>query len=239
MDNNTSLMLIDNNASFEMDHVDASHNNPMALARPSTDDGLLLPQPGIRRRRRKKSMVWEHFTIETTRPGSSKACCKHCRKSFAYITGQKLAGTSHLKCHILLAMYFSEKQKLSTFIGEIPGQVNLTVDLWTSNQSVGYAFATGHFIDKDWNLTHRLLNVAVVPSPDSDFALNQSDWNLERRLCSLTVGQSVVNKSSIENLRCCLSARNQHVMNGQLLLGNCYARLLSSMAHDVLGAEDL
>ncbi|CAF2058366.1 hypothetical protein Bca4012_099466 [Brassica carinata] len=47
MDNNTSLMLIDNNASFEMDHVDASHNNPMALARPSTDDGLLLPQPGI------------------------------------------------------------------------------------------------------------------------------------------------------------------------------------------------
>ncbi|KAL0805363.1 hypothetical protein Bca101_097854 [Brassica carinata] len=119
-----------------------------------------------------------------------------------------------------VAMYFSEKQKLSTFIGEIPGQVNLTVDLWTSNQSVGYAFATGHFIDKDWNLTHRLLNVAVVPSPDSDFALNQSDWNLERRLCSLTVGQSVVNKSSIENLRCCLSARNQHVMNGQLLLGN-------------------
>ncbi|KAF3521476.1 hypothetical protein F2Q69_00048909 [Brassica cretica] len=104
MDNNTSLMLIDNNASFEMDHVDASHNNPMALARPSTDDGL-LPQPGIRRRRRKKSMVWEHFTIETTRPGSSKACCKHCRKSFAYITGQKLAGTSHLKCHILLGRH--------------------------------------------------------------------------------------------------------------------------------------
>ncbi|XP_010417759.1 PREDICTED: zinc finger BED domain-containing protein DAYSLEEPER-like isoform X2 [Camelina sativa] len=353
MDNN-SLMLIDNNGSFEIDDqshmdVDTSHNNPsMALFTPTrtnddaptadTDDGL-LPEPGTlpAKRRRKKSMVWEHFTIETSSPGSTKACCKHCRKSFAYITGQKLAGTSHLKRHIQLGicpmsrdntqlaqvvdskdpatgppkkrqrssathmnfpldqdrcynemakmiimheyplhmvehsgftgfvqalrpqfsmasfntihgdcvnMYLSEKQKLSNFISEIPGRVNLTVDLWTSNQSVGYAFVTGHFIDRDWKLTHRLLNVAVVPSPDSDFALNQpiaaclSDWNLERRLSSLTVGQSVVNKASIENLRCCLSARNQHVLNGQLLLGSCYARLLSSMAQDLLGAAD-
>ncbi|KAJ4904962.1 hypothetical protein Rs2_18913 [Raphanus sativus] len=353
MDNNTSLMLIDNNGSYEIDdqsHMDASMALAVTPTRPTTDpvdtdDGLLPVQPGTIRRRRKKSMVWEHFTIETTSPGSSKACCKHCRKSFAYITGQKLAGTSHLKRHIQLgicpmsrdttlttpqqqvstdtkdvvtappkkrqrassssatphkapldqdrcysemakmiiihdyplhmvehsgfagfvhalrpqlsmasfhtihadcvAIYLSEKQKLSAFVGEIPGQVNLTVDMWTSNQSVGYAFLTGHFIDKNWNLTRRLLNVAVVPSPDSHFALNQpvaaclSDWNLERRLCSITVGQSVVNKSAVENLRCCLSARNQHVMNGQLLLGSCYARLLSGMAQDMLGAEEL
>ncbi|EOA33287.1 hypothetical protein CARUB_v10019720mg [Capsella rubella] len=333
-------MMIDNNGSLEIDD-DQSHMDVtcMALSKDlpnaDTDDGL-LPEPA--KRRRKKSMVWEHFTIETCSPGSTKACCKHCKKSFAYITGQKLAGTSHLKRHIQLGIcpmtrdntllphvldskdpttappkkrprssathlnfpldqdhcysqmakmiimhdyplhmvehsgftgfvqslrpqfsipsfntihgdcvniYLSEKQKLSNFISEIPGRVNLTVDFWSSNQSVGYAFVTGHFIDRDWNLTHRLLNVAVVPSPDSDFALNQpisaclSDWNLERRLCSLTVGQSVVNKTSIENLRCCLSARNQHVLNGQLLLGSCYARLLSSMAQDLLGAEDL
>lgn len=320
------MMLIDNNGSFEIDdqshvHVDASH----------TLEPVTLPT----KRRRKKSDVWNHFTVETVSPGSAKACCNHCRKSFAYINGQKLAGTSHLKRHIQLGicpmnrddsstlaqivtpttttdppkkrhrssasytpldqdrcynqmakmiimhdyplhmvehsgftgfvqalcpqftmasfntihadcvnMYLSEKHKLSNFITDIPGRVNLTVDLWTSNQSLGYAFVTGHFIDRDWKLTHRLLNVAVVPSPDSDFALNQpiaaclSDWNLERRLSSITVGQSVVNKTSIENLRCCLSARNQNVLNGQLLLGNCYARLLSSMAQDLLGAED-
>lgn len=342
MDNN-SLMLIDNNGSFEIDDQSHASLTLFTPTRPTedlpnadTDDGL-LPDPATlpTKRRRKKSMVWEHFTIETSSPGSTKACCKHCRKSFAYITGQKLAGTSHLKRHIQLGicpmsrdssthaqilgskdpttappkkrhrssasyipldqdrcynqmakmiimhdyplhmvehsgftgfvqalrpqftmasfnsihadcvnMYLSEKHKLSNFISEIPGRVNLTVDLWTSNQSVGYAFVTGHFIDRDWNLSHRLLNVAVVPSPDSDFALNQpiaaclSDWNLERRLSSLTVGHSLVNKTSIENLRCCLSARNQNVLNGQLLLGNCYARLLSSMAQDLLGAED-
>lgn len=113
MDNNTSsLMLIDdNNGSFEID--DKSHLDLVTptTTRPTdaaadTDDGgggSLLSQPGIRRRR-KKSMVWEHFTIEPTSPGSSKACCKHCRKSFAYITGQKLAGTSHLKRHIQLGI---------------------------------------------------------------------------------------------------------------------------------------
>ncbi|KAL0772423.1 hypothetical protein Bca101_037574 [Brassica carinata] len=196
MDNNTSsLMLIDNNGSFEID--DKSHMDLVTTT-----------------------------TTTTTRPTDAAA-----------------AGDTDDGGGSLLSQ--PEKQKLSAFIGEIPGQVNLTVDLWSSNQSVGYAFVTGHFIDKDWNLTRRLLNVALVPSPDSDFALNQpvaaclADWNLERRLCSLTVGGSLVNKSAVENLRCCLSARNQHVMNGQLLLGSCYARLLSSMARDALGAEDL
>lgn len=48
------------------------------------------------KRRRKKSIVWEHFTIETVGAGCMRACCKQCKKSFAYITGSKLAGTSTL-----------------------------------------------------------------------------------------------------------------------------------------------
>ncbi|EOA38838.1 hypothetical protein CARUB_v10011179mg [Capsella rubella] len=145
--------------------------------------------------------------------------------------------------HDCVSMFLSQKQKILDLIGEIPGGINLTIDLCSSKQSVGYAFLTGHFIDKDWNLTHRLLNVAVVASPDSDFALNQpvaaclSDWKLEGKISSIAVSQSVVNKTSIDNLRGYLSVRNQHALNGQLLMGRCYARLLSSMAQDVLAAE--
>ncbi|KAL1203556.1 Zinc finger BED domain-containing protein DAYSLEEPER [Cardamine amara subsp. amara] len=287
------------------------------------------------KRRKKKSMVWDHFTTESASPGTTKACCNHCNKSFAYMSGTKMSGTSHLKRHIQLGicrmnpeikqlsqskeeptscpppkkrqiyspnvppldqdrcnhemakmiimhdyplhmaehpgfagfvkalrpqfnvasfdtihgdcvtMFLSQKQTLLEFIGEIPGGVNLTVDLWSSNQSVGYAFVTGHFVDKDWNLTHRLLNVAVVASPDSDFALNQpvaaclSDWKLEGKISSLAVSQSLVNKTSVDNLRGFMSVRNQHVLNGQLLMGKCYAHLLSSMAQDTLTAEQL
>ncbi|CAA7028629.1 unnamed protein product [Microthlaspi erraticum] len=311
MDSDPSVVV--NDASIEMDSSDA--------------------QPT--KRRKKKSMVWDHFVTKTAGPGNTKAFCKHCNQSYAYITGTKASGTSHLKRHIELGicpmcpktnqlpqikdeiettpcppkkrqrspakvplgedncnremakmiimhdyplhmvehpgfagfvkalrpqftmasfntihsdcvnMFLSQKKELSDLIGEIPGAVNLTVDLWSSSQTVGYAFVTGHFVDKDWNLTHRLLNVAVVASPDSDFALNQpiaaclSEWKLEGKVSSLTVSQSLVNKTCVDNLRGFLSVRNQHVLNGQLLMGKCYARFLSSMAQDALAAEHL
>ncbi|CAN6681252.1 unnamed protein product [Malus baccata var. baccata] len=52
------------------------------------------------KRRKKKSIVWEHFTIKNVGPGCRRACCKQCKQSFAYSTGSKVAGTSHLKHHI-------------------------------------------------------------------------------------------------------------------------------------------
>ncbi|CAL9131797.1 unnamed protein product [Musa textilis] len=54
------------------------------------------------RRRRKKSSVWEHFTIEEVSGGCTRACCKLCKQTFAYSSGSKIAGTSHLKRHIAL-----------------------------------------------------------------------------------------------------------------------------------------
>ncbi|KAG6480272.1 hypothetical protein ZIOFF_063752 [Zingiber officinale] len=54
----------------------------------------------IRRHRKKKSMVWEHFTVETVSEGCTRACCKLCKQTFAYSNGSKVAGTSHLKRHI-------------------------------------------------------------------------------------------------------------------------------------------
>jgi hypothetical protein len=53
------------------------------------------------RRRRKKSMVWEHFTTKESE-GCTKACCNHCNGFFAYSSGSKMAGTSHLKRHITM-----------------------------------------------------------------------------------------------------------------------------------------
>ncbi|XP_072991873.1 zinc finger BED domain-containing protein RICESLEEPER 2-like [Typha latifolia] len=57
--------------------------------------------PGSKRRR-KKSMVWEHFTVEAVSGGCTRACCKLCKQTFAYSSGSKIAGTSHLKRHIAL-----------------------------------------------------------------------------------------------------------------------------------------
>ncbi|KAF8407155.1 hypothetical protein HHK36_006281 [Tetracentron sinense] len=291
------------------------------------------------KRRRKKSIVWEHFTVEPVGAGCTRACCKQCKQTFAYSTGSKVAGTSHLKRHIALgicpvtrrnqeknqltpytpgsrtgsatdpprrryrrtalsfsqfdqdncrheiakmiimheyplhmvehpafvsfvqhlqprfsmvsfntvqgdcvAMYLREKQSLLKLLGGIPGRISLTLELWTSSQTLGYVFLTGHFIDGDWKLHRRILNVVMVPTPYSEDAFSHAvvvclaDWSLESKLFTLTMDQSFSNDTVIGNLRGLLSIMNPLMLNGQLLIGKCYARVLSSIAQDALRA---
>ncbi|KAM0974425.1 hypothetical protein FF1_017628 [Malus domestica] len=290
------------------------------------------------KRRKKKSIVWEHFTIENVGPGCRRACCKQCKQSFAYSTGSKVAGTSHLKRHIAkgtcpallrnqnnnqsspytpasrggsssnppkrryrtantpqiifdpdrcrheivrmiimhdyplhmvehpgfvafarnlnpqfnmvsfntvqgdcVATYLTEKQSVTKFIEGIPGRVCLTLDVWSSSQTVGYVFITGHFIDADWKLHRRLLNVVMEPYPDSDSALSHAvavclhDWSMENKLFSVTYDQPL-SETALENLRPLLSNKNPLILNGQLLVGHCMARTLNSIAKEVLAA---
>ncbi|CAM0913757.1 unnamed protein product [Alopecurus aequalis] len=69
-------------------------------------DGLLqgheLTTPRGSRPRKRKSLVWEHFTVEDAAGGATRACCKLCKQSFAYCSSSKIAVTSHLKRHIAL-----------------------------------------------------------------------------------------------------------------------------------------
>ncbi|XP_024968944.1 zinc finger BED domain-containing protein DAYSLEEPER-like isoform X1 [Cynara cardunculus var. scolymus] len=295
------------------------------------------------KRRRKKSIVWEHFTIETVDSGCTRARCMQCKKSFAYISGSKLAGTSHLKRHIALGicpvsrinqkngevlaltphssvngtqdvndlprkrlkstsgsnhtsffqdrcrydiakmiimheypldmvecpaflnsvralqpqfpvvaldaierdcvgLYQRERQTLLDLIGSVPGRVNLSLDMWSTYQSVGYAFITGQFIDDDWKLHRRILAVVLLPFPDSESAFNHailsciSDWNLENKLFAVTLDESFANKAVRRNLRHLLSVKNPLILNGKLLIGSCYARVLGHLVQDALGS---
>lgn len=289
------------------------------------------------KRRKKKSIVWEHFTIETVGAGCRRACCKQCKQSFAYSTGSKVAGTSHLKRHIAkgtcpvvlrnqeknnqltpfsappkmssftdtpkrryrtanvpymsfdadrcrheiarmiimhdyplhmvehpgfvafvqnlqprfdmvsfntvqgdcVATYLREKQSIQRVIEGVPGRMCLTLDLWSSSKTIGYMFVSGQFIDSDWKMHRKLLNVIMEPYPESDTAFSHSvaaclsDWNMDGKLFSVTINQAL-NDASIDNLRALLSVKNPLVLGGQLLVGNCLARSLSSIVQDAL-----
>ncbi|KAG9141955.1 hypothetical protein Leryth_009323, partial [Lithospermum erythrorhizon] len=285
------------------------------------------------RRRKKKSIVWEHFTIKPVSPGSKRAFCKQCNQSFAYSTGTKVTGTTHLKRHIskgscivvlrnqkkdqltplspptkrraysatprrryhtpqtpyipfdsdhcrpeiarmvlrhdyplhmvehpgfvsfskclqprfdmvsfntvqgdCVATYLSEKQNLQKVLAAIPGRVCLTLDMWSSCYSVGYVFVTGHFIDSDWKMQAKILNVIMEPYPDSDSAFSHavtaclSNWSLERKLFSVAVNPPL-SDASIDNLRALLSVKNPLILSGQLV-GNCLALTLGNIARD-------
>ncbi|XP_071742239.1 zinc finger BED domain-containing protein DAYSLEEPER-like [Rutidosis leptorrhynchoides] len=293
------------------------------------------------RRRKKKSTVWEHFTIENVGAGVRRAVCKECFQSFAYSTGSKVAGTSHLKRHIAkggcpvflhnqdhnpstpfsaptnkaansggsisntpkrryrtpavsysdfepdrcrqemaqmiiqhdyplhmaehtgfmafvhnlqpnfnmvnfdtvqgdcVATYLSEKQTIQKLIDGMPGRICLTLDLWSSYHTTGYVFVTGQFIDSEWKIHKKLLNVVMEPYPESDSAFSHavstclSDWNMEGRLFSLTINQPL-SETGINSLRGLLSVKNPNILDGQLLLTNCFARSLSCVAQEVL-----
>ncbi|KAJ7962834.1 zinc finger BED domain-containing protein DAYSLEEPER-like [Quillaja saponaria] len=289
------------------------------------------------KRGRRTSIVWEHFTLADVAPDQKRAYCNECNKSYAYSTGTKVSGTSHLKRHIdrkkcknncqknkeapysttcgsgvaseppkrhkrsnhglagvsfdqdlcnneiarmiiqheyplhivehhgfnkfiqtlqpqfnmisfntiernCVALYLREKKNLLNLISGIRGRVNLTLDLRTANQTLGYVFLRGHFIDNDWNLHHPILSVVMVPFPDSEDSFNQSilaclaDWHLEGRVLTLALDQSFSNESLMGSFKISLSINNPEVLKGQLISGNCYARVLSRLAQDALCA---
>ncbi|KAL2340347.1 hypothetical protein Fmac_008287 [Flemingia macrophylla] len=342
MDHN---QMVNSQANYEITVSNTIPSYEIINAETPLDNDGRIPETQPPKRRKKKSIVWEHFTIETVSPGCRRARCKQCAQTFAYSTGSKVAGTSHLKRHIAkgtcsallrnhdhnqltpytartrgsgagnasdtpkrryrspstpyiifdqdkcrheiarmiimhdyplhmvehpgfvafvqnlqpqfkmvtfnsiqgdcVATYLMEKQHILKYIEGLPGRVCLTLDIWTSSQSLGYVFITGHFVDHDWKLQRRILNVVMEPYPDSDAALTHSvavclsDWGLEGRLFSVTCNQALSNVA-LENLRPLLSLKNPHVLNGQLLVGSCIARTLSNLAKDLLGsAEDL
>nr|XP_043624151.1 zinc finger BED domain-containing protein DAYSLEEPER-like [Erigeron canadensis]XP_043624152.1 zinc finger BED domain-containing protein DAYSLEEPER-like [Erigeron canadensis] len=295
------------------------------------------------KRRKKKSIVWEYFTIENIGEGVRRACCKQCKQSFAYSTGSKVAGTSHLKRHIAkggcpvflrnqengpstplsapskmggnsvgpnsdapkkryrtpsitysaydpdrcrqemarmiilhdyplhmvehagfmafvhnlqpnfnmvnfstvqgdcVATYLREKQTIQKLIDGMPGRICLTLDLWNSHNTTGYVFVTGQFIDSEWKIHKKLLNVVMEPYPESDSAFSHavsaclSDWNMEGRLFSLTINHPL-SEVGINSLRSLLSEKSTKILDGQLLLTSCFARSLSCIAQEALKA---
>ncbi|XP_051148474.1 zinc finger BED domain-containing protein DAYSLEEPER-like [Andrographis paniculata] len=332
---NNELVPMDTEAIESEMQLDILEPQPAYIEMPEGDTET-APAP---KRRKKKSVVWEHFTIENFGPGCRKACCKQCKQTFAYSTGNKVAGTSHLKRHIAkgacpmvlrnqeknqitpysapskistftdtpkrryrqagsvplmnfdadrcrheiarmiimhdyplhmveqpgfvafvrnlqprfdmvsfntvqgdcVATYLREKQIIQKVIEGVPGRICLTLDLWSSCQTTGYVFVRGQFVDSEWKMHHKLLNVIMEPYLDSDTAFSHSvaaclsDWNMDGKLFSVAINQQL-SDGAIDNLRALLSVKNPSVLGGQLLLGNCLARSLSNIVQEVLAS---
>ncbi|GJS02587.1 zinc finger BED domain-containing protein DAYSLEEPER-like protein [Tanacetum coccineum] len=60
-----------------------------------------------------------------------------------------------------VATYLSERSTIENLIARMPGRICLTLDLWNSNNTTGYVFITGQFIDSEWNIHKRLLSVVM------------------------------------------------------------------------------
>ncbi|KAH7855156.1 hypothetical protein Vadar_021937 [Vaccinium darrowii] len=254
-----------------------TENNVLAtIETPAIMETQTFVETPPNKRRKKKSVVWEHFYIENMGDGCRRACCKICKQSFAYSTGSKVAGTSHLKRHIAkgtcpVVLRNQERDPSSPYSAPSKmGGTDPPKRRYRTTSSSGYfgfdpdrsrheiaqmiimhdyplhmvehpgfiAFVKN--LQPRFDMLHRkILNVVMEPYPESDSAFGHavsaclSDWNMEGRLFSLTLNQTL-SEAGLENLRALLSIKNPLMLGGQLLVRNCLARTLSSMALEAL-----
>ncbi|WRX33830.1 snRNA-activating protein complex subunit 1 - like 1 [Theobroma cacao] len=202
---------------------------------------LATPETQPNKRRKKKSIVWEYFTIETVSAGCRRACCKRCKQSFAYSTGSKVAGTSHLKRHIAKGtcpalIRDQDNNQLTPYNPRMGG---------SEPPKRRYRSPSSPYIPFDQDrCRHEIAKMIIM----HDYPLHMVEHpgfiafvqNLQPRFdkgkfFSLTFNHPP-SEAGLEYLRPLLCIKNPLIFNGQLLLGNCIARTLSSMAKDVLGA---
>ncbi|GJX88951.1 zinc finger BED domain-containing protein DAYSLEEPER-like protein [Tanacetum coccineum] len=135
-------------------------------------------------------------------------------------------------------LHMVEHKGFMTFVHNLQPKFNM-VDFSTVQ---GDCVAT-YLRENEWNIHKKLLNVVMEPYPESDSAFAHavsaclSDWNIEGRLFSVTLNQNQpVSEIGINSLRSLLSEKNSRILDGQLLLTNCLARSLTSIAQEALQA---
>jgi hypothetical protein len=57
-----------------------------------------------------------------------------------------------------LKIYESKKESLAKVLKGVDF-ISLTTYLWTSNQTLSYMCLVAHYIDKDWKMQYRVLNI--------------------------------------------------------------------------------
>ena len=64
-----------------------------------------------------------------------------------------------------------QKQALREALRTANSRVSLTMDMWTSNQTLGYMCVTCHFLDANWKMHKRIMKFSVVKTPHTGVAL--------------------------------------------------------------------
>nr|GEV53625.1 hypothetical protein [Tanacetum cinerariifolium] len=124
-----------------------------------------------------------------------------------------------------IATYLSERSTVENLIAWMSGRICLTLDVWNSNNTTGYVFIMGQFIDSDWNIHKRLPSVVMELYPESEFAFTQAvstcltDWNIQGRLFSVSLNPNQpLSEFGIDSLSSLLSEKT-HV---SLMVINAY-----------------
>jgi hypothetical protein len=106
-----------------------------------------------------------------------------------------------------MRIFEDAKFELKEIFANSISRVSLTVDMWTSNQTLGYLCVTCHWISRDWKLEKRIIKFVMMESPHNAQSMFNvilkciQEWNIEDKLFSITLDNAKVNNSMMDLLR--------------------------------------
>jgi hypothetical protein len=148
-----------------------------------------------------------------------------------------LATTAMSDC---FATYEIEKKKLKTLFRGVD-KVNITTDMWNSQQEISYVVVTCHFIDSDWHLHRRVLNLFNVSPPHTGVLIANAlykcfeDWEIENKICSITLDNARVNDVAMNIIKNDFNLKKSVSFRGNLFRVRCCAHITNLLVQDDLG----
>lgn len=82
----------------------------------------------------------------------------------------------------LMVTYKKMLQEMKTVISEIPGKISLTMDSWTSTNSLPFAAIRGHWMDKDCQYRSEMLDFPHISGNHSGLTLKNLLVNCVERM---------------------------------------------------------
>lgn len=134
----------------------------------------------------------------------------------------------------IIADYEVKFNELKTKMGTVPGKISITMDGWTSKNSLAFLAIRGHWIDSEWNYQSKLLDFAYVEGKHDGLKHSQIlSKCLERleipfsKILAITL-DNAGNNDTLFNFLEGISDDTSHV--------RCLAHIVNLAAQDLLSA---
>ncbi|CAL5001121.1 unnamed protein product [Urochloa decumbens] len=107
------------------------------------------------------------------------------------------------------------------------------MDMWTSNQTIGYMCITCHFLDDDWKMNKRIVKFCFMKTPHTGVAMFNEvlkfiqEWNIEDKIFAITLDNASNNNAMVRLLRSNPIEKHMLCGKGKLFHHRCAAHIIN------------
>ncbi|CAM0905408.1 unnamed protein product [Alopecurus aequalis] len=182
--------------------------------------------PDVARKALVRMVVLHEFPLSIVEYDGFRKFVKSLNPSFNMISRRTLKND--------ITKEFDElKKDLKELFGASKSRISLTMDMWISNQTIGYMVITSHFINDNWKLEKRIIKFNALETPHTGVAMFNvvlkciRDLNFEDKLFAITLDNASNNGRMVKMLRENLVGKNMLLAGGRFLHQRCAAHILN------------